>query len=276
MSHRSVLVVTQRSRQQAIKHALAPFNCQDRSYMKFHETEAERREEYENQDVRVYRSPQGKLFLPHDERFRVPGTIGYCGYWSHKKPEDYEEISVPFAQLYPTFERFMEKYCEEKRDPELNKYGRWKNPNAKWDRWEVGGRWENLLVCNDGNPTSHCQVKELNIDRTRAHLVSVLENTWSEAQNDLADMINSGKKSVEEAKSLIEFLYGIGKDLTVSDYVARNSRFWCSAVLSGGVWHEDPSLNLDDNLSDEWYGRFNELLAGLNPNYYITVVDCHK
>jgi hypothetical protein len=49
---------------------------------------------------------------------------------------------IPFKSKYPSFEDYMEEYCGYKeRDPEMNRYGRWENPNAKWDWYEIGGRW---------------------------------------------------------------------------------------------------------------------------------------
>jgi hypothetical protein len=53
---------------------------------------------------------------------------------------------VPFKQKYPTFEIYMKDYCGyESRDKKKGKYGYWHNPNAKWDWYQLGGRWVGFL-----------------------------------------------------------------------------------------------------------------------------------
>lgn len=54
---------------------------------------------------------------------------------------------IPLKSRYFTFEDYMTQYAGYKeRDPEKNRYGRWENPNKKWDWWQVGGRWAGFLL----------------------------------------------------------------------------------------------------------------------------------
>src|SRR5581483_965105 len=179
MSHFTVLVVTDRSDDDAITQALVPFQehaCTGecpKEYMEFNETETEYRQEYETGSRKMYRSPAGELFGPWDEKFRVPGTVGInLGGLNHKKPDDYTEVEVPFKQLYSTFEQFMREWAgDEEPDPETGKYGYWENPNKKWDWWQVGGRWSNSLVRKNGSgsyPTDQCRVGDLDIEGIRS------------------------------------------------------------------------------------------------------------
>jgi hypothetical protein len=47
-----------------------------------------------------------------------------------------------FKETFENFETYMKDWCGyEKRDEKTNKYGYWKNNNAKWDWHELGGRW---------------------------------------------------------------------------------------------------------------------------------------
>ena len=56
-------------------------------------------------------------------------------------------VEIPLKDTYATFEEYMEDYCGySERDPETGKYGRWENPNRKWDWWEIGGRWAGHLL----------------------------------------------------------------------------------------------------------------------------------
>jgi hypothetical protein len=40
-------------------------------------------------------------------------------------------------------------YCGYKKNEETGKYGYWENPNAKWDWYQIGGRWSGLLRVNE-------------------------------------------------------------------------------------------------------------------------------
>ena len=55
-------------------------------------------------------------------------------------------IEVPHNERYPSFEAFVADYCGYTEIPgKPGRYGYRHNPNAKWDWWVTGGRWEGLL-----------------------------------------------------------------------------------------------------------------------------------
>ena len=48
----------------------------------------------------------------------------------------------PFNVQYSSLEEFVEDYHGySERDEHKNRYGHWENPNAKWDWYQLGGRW---------------------------------------------------------------------------------------------------------------------------------------
>lgn len=54
---------------------------------------------------------------------------------------------IKLTEYYPTFEKYMEDYEGYKRpDPKTGKYGYWFNPQAKWDWFQVGGRWAGYFL----------------------------------------------------------------------------------------------------------------------------------
>jgi hypothetical protein len=74
----------------------------------------------------------------------------------HAIPEGFEETEIPFTDIYPTLRAYLEDYEGYSDDggnfrPAPNAMegqelvGRLTNPNAKWDYWQIGGRWENYL-----------------------------------------------------------------------------------------------------------------------------------
>lgn len=150
MSHFTVLVFGPDHEKQ-----LAPFEESTaglpKELLTFVDTEEEYRKEYEEDTSLRYRDPKtGTLYVPWDDRFRVAGTFG-TGTGTHVKPDGWEEIQVPFKNLFPTFESYVEGWHDSKdRDPENGRYGYWKNPNAKWDWYVVGGRWTGFFKLKPG------------------------------------------------------------------------------------------------------------------------------
>lgn len=57
-------------------------------------------------------------------------------------PEDMDELQKDFTEHGKgrDFETFVEDWSGAEKN-EQGIYGRWTNPNKKWDWWEVGGRW---------------------------------------------------------------------------------------------------------------------------------------
>lgn len=158
MSHFTVLVkITEKclaeheGAVEALEAMLAPYqenNMGDapEEFLEFFDIEDENQEEYQTETAERFRSPDGEMFKPWDERFRVAG-IG-IGSDTHKTPEEpgWAEVQIPLNELYSTFEEYMADYCGYKeRDNKTQRYGYWENPNAKWDWFVVGGRWRGQL-----------------------------------------------------------------------------------------------------------------------------------
>ena len=53
-------------------------------------------------------------------------------------------------------------YEDEEYDEEGNRLSIY-NPDLKWDWYEVGGRWSNMLTTIDGEKVDECLVKDLNL-----------------------------------------------------------------------------------------------------------------
>lgn len=141
MSHFTVLVVGHNPEEQ-----LAPFqennmgNC-PKEYLRFIETESEYLQEFLNGKIKRVEMPDGSYVSLFDERFRVSGTFG-SGPNTHIIPSDLEIVEVEFREIYEDFESFMREYAGfNERDPQKGLFGYWDNPNAKWDCYELGGRW---------------------------------------------------------------------------------------------------------------------------------------
>ena len=161
MSHFTVMVRITReqiakhgSAESALEALLAPYqenNMGDcpKQYMKFEDVEDEYREDFETGSTEMIRCEDGTLAYETDERFRVPGEVG-VGTGTHKAPSHLKRVQVPHKQRFETFDRFMSEWHGYKKDPELGRFGRWENPNRKWDWWQLGGRWTGFFPLKAG------------------------------------------------------------------------------------------------------------------------------
>ena len=86
-----------------------------------------------------------------NEIFRVPHTFG-IGSSTHKMPRNVEIVDVPFSSIYVDFDSFCADWhgFVSGPDEKTGKYGYWTNPDAKWDYYQVGGRWAGSILLKDG------------------------------------------------------------------------------------------------------------------------------
>lgn len=82
-----------------------------------------------------------EFFLaPWDDLFRVLGG------GIHEAPPELERREKAFKDLYPTFESFMTQWHgHEHPDAQNGRYGYYENPNARWDWYQIGGRWSGFF-----------------------------------------------------------------------------------------------------------------------------------
>ena len=142
MSHFTVLVIGN-----DVEAALAPFQENNmgscpQEYLEFNEVETEYRQQYETDTIERVVMPDGSFKSPYDESFKVG--------WEYTVPDYLERKQVPLKEVYKTFNEYIEDYCGYNFDEEMQKYGYWENPNAKWDWYQIGGRWTGFFKIKSG------------------------------------------------------------------------------------------------------------------------------
>ena len=141
MSHFTVIVIGS-----DVDEQMAPYSEQDaeEQYLVFNDTEEENLNDYNNKEVDIVVFTDGSLHNKYEEQFRKydPKNFGS----NYVYPDDAVVRTGKFAELYPTFEDYMEGWCgSESRDEKTGRYGYWHNPNSKWDWWVNGGRWSGFF-----------------------------------------------------------------------------------------------------------------------------------
>lgn len=150
MSHFTVLVIGDNPEGQ-----LAPYqenNMGDcpTEYLSFNDQEDEFREDYETGTSTRVLMPDGSYKFPWDNDFRKEGAIG-TGSNTHEVPANYEQKEIPHKEIYASFENFVEDWhSHSERDPQMLRYGYWENHNAKWDWYQLGGRWTGFFKLKEG------------------------------------------------------------------------------------------------------------------------------
>lgn len=131
---------------EALAEMMAPYDesTKDPRFCVFNDVEPEYRSQYENESTTKIRTPEGDLLWSWDDRFRVPGRFS-LGSGTHRTPDDCEEVEVPFKELYPSFDAFITDYAGYKFNEAEGKYGYYRNPSAKWDWYQIGGRWRGFF-----------------------------------------------------------------------------------------------------------------------------------
>lgn len=66
--------------------------------------------------------------------------------------KEYDELSAEELNKYPTFKQ----YCEEYHGSimHMGEWGYWHNPNAKWDWYQLGGRWTGFFKIKPENQSA--------------------------------------------------------------------------------------------------------------------------
>ena len=143
---------------------LAPFDEQteEEKYREFEDRTEEAKADFENDTMRVVRFPDGSIHSIYDDAFNKSFFIEEDRIYafgpnrdrkSKLQTEESKALELvtdyPVKSWYPSFEA----YCNEHRGFVKVSDGRWGytcNPNAKWDWWQIGGRFPNRFLVPEG------------------------------------------------------------------------------------------------------------------------------
>ena len=318
MSHFTVAVFSDGTK--TVEELLAPYqenNMGDcpKQYLEFHSMSEEYKEEYETGTTERVRLQDGTLVYPwSDILYRGITRAGYevakLDKTKKVKTEGFgrnvqyyvqdlqslgaETVELPWKEIYPTFEQYLEEYHNCKKDEETLDYGYWENPDAKWDWWVIGGRWKGLLKAKEGNhgeisllcpipnePGRYSQAKVKNIDFTpdkeeyEKHLrwwEVVMEDSPLRPGEDKSDFLNFYNKE-----------YLIKRYKNKETYARIESSFTTYAVvLPDGTWYQKGQMGWfgcgseTADASYEWDMKYKEnFIDKADPEWVLTIVDCH-
>lgn len=154
------------------------------------------------------------------------------------------------------------------------------NKNAKWDWYEIGGRWSGMLKKLDGTRCDECEVKDLDLSLDK-DMYEKAKRFWEVVvdkqplkDGEYADGFTSWYKD-----SYYKDTFG-DKETFAKDKASLSTL----AMLLDGEWHEQGKMGwfgMSDTTSDslkEYTKFFNKTLEELketHPHATVTLVDCH-
>lgn len=143
------------------------------------------------------------------------------------------------------------------------------NPNAKWDWWVEGGRWNNWLITKDGEECNSCKLKNIDFDAMKK---KYLEDRAKWYDEEIKTAKEFGRKPI---------FWDFKETPTKEEYIkAGDGPVVPYAVLHDGKWYEKGEMGWfgcdDPKMSEEdWAKWFQEFISKLDPETELTVVDCH-
>jgi len=295
MSHFATLVIHKEGAD--IDGILAPFCETDEDFFEFYDFTDEIKKEYSAVTVKRVKMPDGKYYNYGDKIFAkkvskeeyYKNQNGFRSYISSGRNGlnteyilcDYIEkggalVDVPAKEIM-TLGEYAEYcgYCKYKQDeniPDENAvFGYYFNPNAEWDWFEIGGRWNNSIKTKSGVFCNSCKIGE--IDFTPDERKMEINRRFWEIVVD-KEPLKEGEKEpfCFYTEKYLKNLYG-----DKETYALCNSTFSTYSILTpDGEWLSLSSAT--ENEEREWYKFYQSIIkkfAEENPDYVVTLVDCH-
>ena len=307
---------------------LAPFDEQteEEKYREFEDRTEEAKADFENDTMRVVRFPDGSIHSIYDDAFNKSFFIEEDRIYafgpnrdrkSKLQTEESKALELvtdyPVKSWYPSFEA----YCDEHRGFVKASDGRWGytcNPNAKWDWWQIGGRFPNRFLVpaglqdcipsakdDDGESATHpegyqyadaARKKDICWDVMRKIAVDTVEKRYQKCvrafeTKDLTDFGPLCRILDEGISAWGEMLYLKGE--TLDEYKARKGatdldRYMCHTyafVDRNGDWIGSGDMGwfgISSNDKDEraWNDEIQKLMNEAKDDDFLAIVDCHK
>lgn len=303
MSHFTTLIVHKKGAD--IDKILAPFCETDDNFFEFVDYTDEMKEEYYNDTVRRVKMPDGKYYENSDKMFikkvseeeylknqngetptRFYGYVNF-GVKTEYILYDYIEkggvlVDVPAKEIM-TLGKYAE-YCgyrkqNENVPDEDASFGYYSNPNAKWDWYQEGGRWNNSIKTKSGVFCNSCKISEIDFTPDERDL-EINRRFWEIVIDKEPLKEGEERPFCFYSEDYLKELYG-----NKETYALRKSIFSTYSILTpDGEWLEPGEMGWfgisSSTINDEkeWYDSYHSVIekfAEENPDYMVTLVDCH-
>lgn len=295
MSHFATLVIHKEGAD--IDEILAPFCETDEDFFEFYDFTDEVKKEYSTVTVKRVKMPDGKYYNYGDKIFAkkvskeeyYKNQNGFRSYISSGGNGldteyilcDYIEkggalVDVPAKEIM-TLGEYAEYcgYCKYKQDENIPDedavFGYYFNPNAEWDWFQIGGRWNNSIKTKSGVFCNSCKIGEIDFTPDERKM-EINRRFWEIIVNKEPLKEDEKEPFCFYTKEYLKNFYG-----DKETYALCNSTFSTYSILTpDGEWLSLSSAT--ENEEREWYKFYQSIIkkfAEENPDYVVTLVDCH-
>ena len=151
-----------------VGNRLEPYweNTEDPRYLVFSDCTEDCRTEYESDGETLVRLLEGRWVRPFSTAFESVYTLddgkiykrSFGPLHHHKRTKKTRRMKtkyIPFKKMYRSLSAFAEEYYGLVRGEEPNSYGFYRNPDTKWDWFQIGGRWPDRFLVKKDCPVVH-------------------------------------------------------------------------------------------------------------------------
>lgn len=313
MSHFTVLVVTPTGDIEDVENALQPYHeyeCTgyEDEYVETIDMTDELLEEYDDPDATEPALMKGDEVICHkfDRKAlqyykKVEKTNPFDSDHKYEPMEGYRIEQVHPKAIYPTLAEYAEFHHGYNSDEIVDgRIYRKTNPNAKWDWWQIGGRWSGHFRLKDGSRVDQAKKSDIDFDTEFAEKREVYAKKYDDAQAVIAgrtwtawkdmcmDDIDKARKDYHDqqvVKDLEKFDDSFFANLDEyqmdrEDYIKGHltSHVGTFAVIKDDEWREKANMGwwaMTSNENDNWSDEFMQILESIPDDHYLTLVDCH-
>jgi hypothetical protein len=226
------------------------------------------------------------VFVSEEEEYRASYETGVFD-GEHEKRWHPERYLRPIREVFPSFEDYMAEVFGEP-DARTGRYGRWWNPDAQFDWYQLGGRWTGHLILKPGRtgrlgspgvltrpagPGRADQAKKGDVD-----FAAIAREDYSNLMAVWDRLASRGKISDPRERRNHDIPESYRTRAQFEAYARRRSVHCAPSALvhrgewSGPWWLSDEPTEV---AADKWDARYSAILAELPDDTLLTVVDCH-
>jgi len=198
-------------------------------YIVFEDMTDELTEEYTTSTIEVVKLADGTLKSPYDKMFDTPDAQNPM---ITKKvyPENSQMVEVIFNEFYDSLDEFAKDYHGYGKVK--GRYGYYHNPNAKWDWYQVGGRWTGTLKLKR-NGVSLPEFKMIQKDQELVNKLIFIKRNMPESYEPLMEKLKE-EHGADQVDQLERYLAAI-----MQTYKLDNSGYGHPGVMT------EPSFDID-------------------------------
>ena len=233
-----------------------------------------------------------ELLAPYSETTANPDYLKFQPL--KRTAEEIQETYENAKANYESFDAFMKDWYGAHFDEESKQWGFTCNPNAKWDWYEIGGRWFGELKLKaagsgkSGTPSwtihttqdNHCDqalVKDIDFSEDADAYAKAIR-FWEVVVDQVP--LQEGEDS-SSFTSLWKPEFYVERYGSKEEYAHQNASFSTYAfVTAEGEWYSKGEMGwfgcgTDTRESSAEFQKKLEEYISEHPDMYITIVDCH-